>query len=278
MGTNPHYFAILVVDIESFGRRRNPVQELLRTRLYAIVEDSLVDSGLGNVDAVPCSDRGDGAFWLLPPSISKVNLSGSFINALNARLAEHARVCQPEAAMRLRVALHAGEVSHDQHGWVGADLNTACRLVDLPDLRSALASAPASGLALAISDSWYQAIVRHDYPGTGRDSFRDVPFVAKEIRQRAWIRVPGYNDPPGVSRSDDSGPRSQAQRSAAETGLHASAQRPDLDASSPEPLPGARETPISSAKIGPFAGASINAERVYGGDHYEGQGGQPGHD
>jgi hypothetical protein len=280
MGTRPHYFAILVVDIEGFGKRRNPVQQLLRTRLYDIVKDALTESGVTDLDAVPCSDQGDGAFWLLPTAISKVSLTGPFIGDLNARLAEHARVCRPEAALRLRVALHAGEVGRDEHGWVGADLNAACRLVDLDALRIALASAPCSDLALAISETWYAAVVQHDYPGTERGSFLQVPFLAKEIRQTAWIRIPGYDRPPGLSGGAD-GPGGDMRQPPVQPDPPDTSARPHTsapDGALPDCSPRDNAPPSAPVNMGPFAGATINAKGVYNGPHLDFRKGRPSDD
>jgi hypothetical protein len=191
----------------------------------------------------------------LPTSVSKVDLTGRFIIALHAGLAAHARVSSEQAALRLRVALHAGEVGSDEHGWLGEDLNTACRLVDLDALRGTLAAATRSCLVLAVSDSWYSAVVRHDYPGIDRAAFRPVPFQAKEVRQTAWISVPGYQEPPGI-QPDDRHPDPAAE---AGTGEPRTA--------GPTAAPAGATTTFS----GPFAQATIYARQVYGGDHHEGR-------
>ncbi|MQS06246.1 hypothetical protein [Streptomyces alkaliphilus] len=94
---------------------------------------------------------------------------------------------------------------------MGADLNTAFRMVDLPALRGTLEAAERAVLALAVSDVLYRAIVRHDHPGIDPTEYRDVPFSAKEISgERLWIRVPGYYEPPGLPAPEASGAASPA--------------------------------------------------------------------
>ncbi|WP_327308187.1 hypothetical protein OG730_36050 [Streptomyces sp. NBC_01298] len=199
MRPKSQHYCILVVDIEKFGKRRNPVQVRLRSALYALVDSAFREAGIDHESGPPPVDRGDGFFWLLPADVDKTDLTGRFVELLHHRLREHAVLSSDEGAMRLRVALHDGDVAADGHGWVGEELNTACRLADIAPLRTALAEGVRSGLALAVSDEWYRRVVRHDDPSVVRESFRRVAFEAKEIQgARAWVRVPGYSVPPGI--------------------------------------------------------------------------------
>jgi hypothetical protein len=263
MDSRPRYFQILVVDIESFGSRTNPVQKHLRAQLYRIIREAMAEMGVTMAE-LPVSDRGDGAFWLLPASASKVDLTERFITALRTRLEAYAQVSNLRAALRLRVVLHAGEVASDEQGWVGEDLNTACRLVDLQELRDTLAANPRSRLVLAVSDSWYSAVVRHDYPGIDRAAFWPVPFHAKEVRQTAWLNLPGYGRPPGTGPGDQQAdPAAPADR--------AGAAAPGV----PDPAPAAEPRPASVTYSGPFARATVIAREVYAGDRID-YGGETG--
>ncbi|MFF3502349.1 hypothetical protein [Streptomyces sp. NPDC003247] len=192
-------YSIVVVDIEKFGRRANPVQLWLRERLYDIVRKAFSESGIDAENGPEPSDRGDGFFWLLS-GVDRTQLTGRFVDVLDQKLRAHARTSNEQGALRLRVALHQGDVTDDGPGWVGEELNTACRLVDIDPLRTALESGPRAGLALAVSGEWHRQVVRHDDASVAGDTFRCVPFDAKEIRgAHAWIRVPGYDAPPGIS-------------------------------------------------------------------------------
>ncbi|MCX4776511.1 hypothetical protein [Streptomyces sp. NBC_01264] len=221
MRPKSQHYCILVVDIEKFGKRRNPVQVRLRSALYALVDSAFREAGIDHESGPPPVDRGDGFFWLLPADVDKTDLTGRFVELLHHRLREHAALSSDEGAMRLRVALHDGDVAEDGHGWVGEELNTACRLADIAPLRTALAEGVRSGLALAVSDEWYRRVVRHDDPSVVRESFRRVAFDAKEIQgARAWVRVPGYSVPPGIDgeppvTGDDSAPPGAAPGSGA---------------------------------------------------------------
>ncbi|MFF2778512.1 hypothetical protein ACFVU3_26780 [Streptomyces sp. NPDC058052] len=246
MGIKPRYYLIVVLDIEQFGRRTDPLQQWLRERLHAITDEALREAGIGPADMEAVSDRGDGSFLLIRPTVSKLDLTTRFVDALQAGLRGHAQRSNEDSALRVRVALHAGDVARDDRGWVGEALNTACRLVDLDALRAALGAADRSGLALAVSADWHTAVVRHDFPELPAAGFREVPFEAKEIHSHAWLHVPGYDEPPGVGSSPAPGKPAESARAATGQGP-------------------------ASGNHGPFAGAVFhNPQRVYGGDHYEG--------
>ncbi len=197
MAGKSQYHEIIVVDIKDFGSRSNPVQSWLRDRLYELLEKALEAAGVDHRAAPPPTDRGDGMFWLLPGSVPKTDLTGPFVRHLHTGLRALAATSSDRAAMRLRVVLHAGEVAWDERGWVGADLNTACRMVDLPVLRETLAAAEDAPMVLAVSDAWHRSVILHDYPEIDPAEFRPVRFDAKEIRNAtAWIRVPGHVWPP----------------------------------------------------------------------------------
>ncbi|MEU7580174.1 hypothetical protein AB0B50_21560 [Streptomyces sp. NPDC041068] len=210
MRAKAQHYAIVVVDIEKFGSRSNAVQLWLRERLYELFVEALDEAGVDRTLSPPPSDRGDGFFWLLPGQVDKVDLTGRFIRLLHDKLREHARTSNAEGAMRLRVALHSGDVAWDGRGWQGEELNSACRLVDIVPLRKALAGDPRSVVALAVSADWYRRVVRQGHAQVEHEAFRQVPFDAKEIQDTAWIRVPGIDVPPGTVPSeekDDDEPR-----------------------------------------------------------------------
>ena len=66
--------------------------------------------------------------------VPKVRFTESLPGALVATLQEHNRACCAEEQIRLRMAIHAGEVSYDRHGVAGATVNLAFRLVGFPDV------------------------------------------------------------------------------------------------------------------------------------------------
>ncbi|MFC4501396.1 MULTISPECIES: hypothetical protein [Streptomyces] len=190
------YSLIVILDIESFGRRTDPDQTWLRERLRTVVARALDAAG---IERPPMEDRGDAVVLLLPGAVPKTVLLGGFVRALEHELREHAYDHTGDRTMRLRVALHAGEVGRDATGWVGADLNTAFRIADMEPLRRALAEAPGAVLSLAVSHVLHQGVVRHGHQGLGTEEFAPAVLTAKEITgEPVWIRVPGHPRPPGL--------------------------------------------------------------------------------
>ncbi|SBT46199.1 nucleotidyl cyclase domain-containing protein [Micromonospora auratinigra] len=222
----PH--SILVVDIEGFGKRSNPVQSSLRDSMYEVVRHAFADAHLNWADVHP-QDRGDGILMLLPAATSVVALAGELVRALDAGLREKAKIYTAAHAMRFRVALHQGLCQRDANGWVGEAINTASRLVDAQVLRDALAAAPTAVLAFAVSDEIYRGVVRHDYRFVDSSTFGPAVLNVKELRQeRIWIQVPGYPYPPGLPDempADDAPLGDPRTRSASPEGRHAA--RPD---------------------------------------------------
>ncbi|GAA3146212.1 hypothetical protein ACFQ0X_37305 [Streptomyces rectiviolaceus] len=73
-------------------------------------------------------------------------------------------------------------------GWVGSDLNDACRLLDAEFLRTASHERD-DGFALCVSDSVYQGTVRHGHPGIPPVDFHRVAN-SKDGPSTAWLADP----------------------------------------------------------------------------------------
>ena len=88
----------------------------------------------------------------------------------------------------LRVAVHAGEVTFDRHGVVGAAIDHTFRLVDAPPLKAALAGS-LDAYALVVSDWFYSDVVYH-HQDARPDTYRNVGCEVKGTRLSAWLRIP----------------------------------------------------------------------------------------
>lgn len=122
---------VVVLDIENFSSRPDPIQRSLRTGMYEVLREALVRAGLPANDIVT-EDRGDGILMIIPATVSPIVLAGPFVRALDDELAQKAVVYSPAHAMRFRVALHQGLAARDGEGWSGDAVNIACRLVAQP--------------------------------------------------------------------------------------------------------------------------------------------------
>ncbi|HEX5401570.1 MAG TPA: tetratricopeptide repeat protein [Pseudonocardiaceae bacterium] len=147
----------------------------------------------------------------MPADVSKVLLLDPLPHSLLAALVEHNRNAGLAERIRLRVAVHAGEVARDDYGLVGNDVVIACRLLDATELRTALANADVP-VAFIVSDTVYEAIVRHRYRGIDAGAYHPVSVRVKRTRLHAWLHLPGSTaqpafDTPGGQPEDKSPPR-----------------------------------------------------------------------
>jgi adenylate cyclase class 2 len=154
--------SILVIDVEKFGdpARTNADQVVVRDGMYQALAGALADAGISRPGCL-IEDRGDGALVLISPQVPKSRLVTRLPIQLAAALGAHNATCPANARIRLRMALHGGEVHPDAHGVTGSAVNKTFRLVEAPALKSAL-DGSAGVLALIVSDWFYDEVVRHD--------------------------------------------------------------------------------------------------------------------
>ncbi|HEV2782306.1 MAG TPA: hypothetical protein VGX25_23185 [Actinophytocola sp.] len=187
----PLHRAIVVVDVEGSTRRLNPAKARLRRVMYELLEKALQSSGIFEMHRDPLIDRGDGALLLIHPvdEVPKTVLLTAFVPALSQLLAGvHAH--RPDHGIRLRTAVHAGEVHYDERGPFGEAIDISCRLLDAPALKVKL-TATAASLVLVVSDDIYRTLIRHRYAGIDDRTFE--PLVHLEIAghpHRGWVHVP----------------------------------------------------------------------------------------
>jgi class 3 adenylate cyclase len=108
-------------------------------------------------------------------------------NVLAEALASHNRLHPPQERIRLRLALHAGEVNYDQHGVTGSAINHTFRILDADVVRSTLANSSAV-LAIASSAWFFDEVVWHSELSHAK-AYRRVDVSNKETRAQAWIRL-----------------------------------------------------------------------------------------
>ena len=185
---------IVVVDVEGFGdrRRTNAHQVAVRDGLYGALRDAFGQAGI-SWDDCGHEDRGDGVFILVPAEVPKGLLAELLPSALVTALRAHNGAHPGPERIRLRMALHAGEVHYDEHGVTAAAVNLAFRLLDVGALKAALASSP--GVLAVIASYWFfEEVVRHSGAAAG---YRPVEVAVKETTATGWICLPDHVDPAG---------------------------------------------------------------------------------
>ena len=143
---------IVVIDVVGFGEqcRTNAHQVTVRDGMYQVMGEAFDRVGI-SWDDCDCEDRGDGLLILVPAEVPKGLLVESLPFALVTALRGHNGTHLGPEQIRLRMALHAGEVRYDQHGVTGMAVNLAFRLLEAAPLKQALASS--RGVLAVISSS-----------------------------------------------------------------------------------------------------------------------------
>jgi class 3 adenylate cyclase len=187
----PHHRAIVSVDIEGSTTRTNPAKAQLRQVMYDLFDAALEACGITEEHRDPLVDRGDGVLVLIHPvdQAPKTLLLTTLVPTLSLLLTEH-NAQRPEDGLRLRAALHAGEVHYDRQGCFGEALDITFRLLDAPEVKSRLSQTEAP-LVLVVSDDIYRTVVRHRYAGIDDRAFEQTVRVRVAGQQhRGWVHVP----------------------------------------------------------------------------------------
>ena len=241
---------LVVVDVEGFGDRRRtiPHQLAVRDGLWRALARAFDNAGI-RWAGCRREDRGDGVLILVRADVPKVRFVESLPGALVAVLEEHNRGRCAEERIRLRMAVHAGEVSYDRHGVAGVAVNLAFRLVEADPLRAALAGSP--GVLAVIASLWFfEEVIRHS-PASRPASYRPVRVAVKETSTVGWICLPGQPGPPGqASAGLVDGPGAAAPRQLPAAVRHFAGREAELQALTDVlQEPGAADT-VASAMVG----------------------------
>ncbi|MER7686162.1 hypothetical protein [Streptomyces sp. NPDC097610] len=215
--TDPVSRTILLLDIEKYSDRDDIEQAYLRRMLYDVADRTLESAGIDERLRLR-ADRGDSVMELIDANASVTALLRALLTEVPAQLHAVNRMASSSAQIRLRGVVATGYVAVDEHdGWVGSDLNHACRLLDAQLLRAALRERR-DDFALCVSESVHTGIVRHGHAGIPAEDFHAVTVDSKNGPLRAWLHgpVPGAGDDhsekggtsvPGASSGERPAPR-----------------------------------------------------------------------
>ncbi|NBH07454.1 NB-ARC domain-containing protein [Amycolatopsis sp. SID8362] len=190
-GSGSRHHLIVVADVESFGdpSRTAPHLQAVRDGL-----DTVMQAAFAAAEVVweNCyrEMRGDAVVALVPAEADKTAFVERVLPTLVTRLRVHNDTHPDPQRLRLRVALHAGEVGYDTHGISSAALIRTFRLCDAPPLKAALAASPGV-LAVIASDGLFDDVIRHT-PATAPATWRPVPVTVKEADTTGWITLPDH--------------------------------------------------------------------------------------
>jgi hypothetical protein len=182
---------ILVVDVERFGdpARTNLDRLTVRDGMYRSLAQAFRATGIP-WSTCDREDRGDGVLVVIPPTVAKSLLIEPLPEHLVSTLTAHNHTHRATERIRLRMALHAGEVHYDDHGVVGKAIDHTFRLVDTDELKLTLARS--AGVLAVITSSWFfDEVIWHSQAHI-RGAFQPAHVVAKETDTTAWIGIPGH--------------------------------------------------------------------------------------
>lgn len=190
MASRPGYQSILIVDVEGSGQRYDGDKPLMRSDLYSALALAFARSGIV-WDHCQMEDRGDGVYILVPPTVPKLVLATQLMAEIDRAVAESVATGR---RVRLRLSLHAGEVSLDAHGSCGRDVDLAFALVDAAPVRQELRSHPSQRCVLVLSDPFHDTLIqygldRYDHKNSTSGGFHAVALPTKQGDRTAWLQV-----------------------------------------------------------------------------------------
>lgn len=202
---NPTYRGMFAVDVERSAGRGDPALLEFRQALTRMVREACAESGIV-WDHAHHTDLGDGLRVVAHRDVRKIHLLHPLVSSLAQRVRRYNESVREMARIRLRMAVHAGDVHLQDGAMAGGSLELLARLLDAQPLRELLAGAPAAvTLALAVSDHVYGEVVRHGYSGVDPATYRPVEVMVKRTSVAAWLHVPGYFTGPPSSAAAQHG-------------------------------------------------------------------------
>lgn len=197
----PRHHTIVTLDIEGFGSptRTDPIRAGLRQSLNEIIKMAL--DRLPQPDPLTAEgDTGDGKWLLFRSDLSKPAILNSFVSALEMGLRHHNKSASTAAMLRLRIGVHHGEITVEGNGFSGEPLNHAFRMIDNDVLRHALSNS-AKDAVVAVSDDFFQKVVKPGFGSLDPDDYSPVKISVKETSAIIWLNsVPS---PAGNAASEE---------------------------------------------------------------------------
>ncbi|HEX6470506.1 MAG TPA: hypothetical protein VF069_15520 [Streptosporangiaceae bacterium] len=181
---------LLAVDVAGFTARGrdDEVQLVIRDALYRLLIAAFCTCGIA-WETCHHEDRGDGVLVVVPLHFPTIVVVDALVPRLRAGIRRHNRLSSEIARIRLRVAVHVGEVHRDRYGVAGVAVNHLFRLLDAPAVKETL-SAGSGELALIVSDYLYGSVLLPAGEHADLDAYLPVEVALKETRARAWIQAP----------------------------------------------------------------------------------------
>ena len=206
--TDPVSRTILLLDIERYSDRDDVEQAYLRRMLYDITDRTLERAGIDETLRLR-ADRGDSVMELIDANASVTALLRALLTEVPAQLRAVNRMASSSAQIRLRGVVATGYVAVDEHdGWVGSDLNHACRLLDAQTAARRPARAHRRLRAVRLETPVRRGSCGTTTRASRRQSSTPVTVDSKNGPLRAWLHGPV---PGRCGHSEDHGDRGRGR-------------------------------------------------------------------
>ncbi|MEO3973824.1 hypothetical protein [Streptomyces sp. CAU 1734] len=190
LDTVPQRRLCLAADMEQYSCLDTRAQSAAQYDLIGLLDEAASLTGL-NRAAWARQPQGDMEFSVLPEATPEATVLGPFVQNLNTRLGSlNARAAAPR--VRLRLAIGTGVAADAALGYAGPAPVAVARYVNAPQLKAVLAALTSADLAVIVSDSPYQDVVRFGHTGLDPAQYVRAHVRVKEFGGYGWICVPGH--------------------------------------------------------------------------------------
>ncbi|TQL97750.1 hypothetical protein FB559_3353 [Actinoallomurus bryophytorum] len=179
------YRLVMAVDVEKYSARDAREQLRAQTELHRIINVAAQNTGLDQREWYE-QVSGDGELAVLPEDVDVSVVVGDFTRQLETILGEFNR--KAATRLRLRVAMHHGTLTPGPFGPAGDAPIVVSRLLDARPLRRLLADEQDRDLALIVSQSLYQDVIRTGFCSLDPEEFQPVRVNAKGIQYHGFVR------------------------------------------------------------------------------------------
>lgn len=180
------YRLVLAVDVEKYStrdaREQLRAQTDLRNALSVAAQNVGLDQNLWYEQV-----SGDGELAVLPESVDVSLVVGDFTSQLEAVLGEFNQRRIGGTRLRLRVALHHGTLTPGPFGPAGDAPIVVSRLLNARPLRRVLADHQDRDVALIVSSTLYQDVVRTGFCSLDPCDFQPVRVNAKGVLYHGFV-------------------------------------------------------------------------------------------
>ncbi|GAB3872134.1 hypothetical protein GCM10029964_009990 [Kibdelosporangium lantanae] len=189
------YSTVVAIDMAEFthASRTDHHRQAMHRGLDEILQSAFDGAG---IPWAVSEDRGDGKMIIMPPDFPRARMFEQLPTLLLNELNRYNALHVPEARIRLRMAVNAGDVAADESGQVGTAINHTFRIVEARPVKVDL-KVSEGVLVLAVSDAIFTEVIAPD-PAMEPTAFKQIAVHVKETKATAWLRV--YGSMNGVVR------------------------------------------------------------------------------